>query len=168
MSKKYQCIAEVIVGSGGAASIDFASIPGTYKDLQVFVSVRGSNNIATTGLNLRYNSSTSGYSYRRLDGSGSSTDASTAASPSIAVQQGGNATANTFGNYTIYIPNYAGNLNKSASSDSVNETNATQEYSSLYAHIWADTAAITSIQLTPSSGTLLQHSSATLYGIRNS
>jgi hypothetical protein len=168
MSKKYQCIAEVVAGSGGVSSLNFTSIPDTYTDLQILVSLRASGTIATIGLNLYYNSSNSGYSYRRIDGSGSSVDSSTAGAPSIAIAQGGNATANTFGNYIIYIPNYAGSANKTATSESVNENNATQEYASLYAHIWANTAAITSIQLTPSSGTLLQYSSATLYGIRKS
>ena len=159
-------ISAVTVGSGGAASIEFTSIPSSFTDLHILASVRGSNNIATTGLNLRYNSSTSNYTYRRIDGSGTTADSSSGATPSIAVLQGANATANTFGNYSIYIPNYTANINKSAVGQAANENNGTNEYITLSNTLWSDTSAITSIQLVPSSGTILQHSTAYLYGIK--
>lgn len=161
-------ISSVNVGSGGAASIEFTSIPSTYTDLQILVSARGSGNTATVGLNLRYNSSTTNYSYRRLDASGSQLDSSGGSVPSIAILQGGNSFANTFGNYTINIPNYSGSTGKSASSICANENNVQQEYITLSSTLWNDTSPITSIQLVPSSGTILQYSTAYLYGIKNS
>lgn len=165
MPNTFTLIASSTVGSGGASNIEFTSIPQTYTDLQILISARGSGNTATVGLNLYYNSSTTSYTYRRIDGSGTSPDSSGAASPSAAILQGGNSTANTFGNYSMYIPNYTGNTNKFASSDAVNENNATQEYAVLSNTLWSNTSAITSIQLTPTSGTILQHSTAYLYGI---
>jgi len=75
-------------------------------------------------------------------------------------------TASTFGNAEIYLPNYAGNTNKSASIDMVSEQNATSTYMGLVAPLWSNTAAITSITLTGASGNLAQYSTATLYGIK--
>jgi len=154
--------------TGSVASISFASIPATFTDLCIKVSVRGSNNIGTASLRLRYNSATTNFTNRRIDGSGSSVDSSSGSDGAIAILQGGDATANTFGNYDIYIPNYAGSNYKSASSDTVNENNAATEYATLYAHLWSQTTAISSIELTPSAGTLSIYSSAYLYGIKNS
>ena len=62
---------------------------------------------------------------RRLLGDGSLAESGTNSTGQIAVVQGGNTTANTFSNYEIYIPNYTSANYKSASSDMVNETNAT-------------------------------------------
>jgi hypothetical protein len=40
MANTYEAIATVEVGSGGAATIEFTSIPATYTDLVVKVSAR--------------------------------------------------------------------------------------------------------------------------------
>ena len=77
------------------------------------------------------------------------------------------ATASTFGNAEIYIPNYASSNNKSVSADFVSETNAADAIFGLTAGLWANTSAITSIKLTPAAA-FAQYSTATLYGIKNS
>jgi hypothetical protein len=41
MANTYEAIATVEVGSGGAADIEFTSIPGTYTDLVLKLSARG-------------------------------------------------------------------------------------------------------------------------------
>jgi hypothetical protein len=79
----------------------------------------------------------------------------------------GNATASTFGNFEIYLPNYAGSNNKSVSSDSVAENNATEAYTNLRALLWSSTAAINAIKFTLGAGNFAQYSTATLYGISN-
>jgi hypothetical protein len=40
MATTYEIIASVTVGSGGAANIEFTSIPATYTDLVVLFSAR--------------------------------------------------------------------------------------------------------------------------------
>ena len=40
MALTYTALASVTVGSGGAANIEFTSIPGTYTDLVMLVSLR--------------------------------------------------------------------------------------------------------------------------------
>jgi hypothetical protein len=174
MANTFVKIAAVTVGAGGAANIDFTSIPSTYTDLCVKVSSR--TNLADTEEFLRLEFNGSGgtaYSYRNVYGNGSAA-VSLNASGAANVLYGGitNAslsTSNTFSNCDIYIPNYAGSNNKSFSGDLVNEQNATKAFAMLVAGLWANTSAITSLKLTPSNaGTLVQYTTATLYGIKNS
>jgi hypothetical protein len=165
MPNTFELIASSTVGAGGASSIDFTSIPSTYTDLCLKVSVRWSN-AGPDGFNVSYNGSTSSFTARYLEGSGSAA-ASGTATRFVGGLEGTGYTANTFGNVDIYIPNYAGSTNKSYSSDTVTENNATQAYSHLIAGLWSNTAAINQITLAPSSGTFVQHSTAYLYGVKN-
>jgi hypothetical protein len=168
MANTYTLISSY-AATGTIASIEFTSIPATYTDLLVKLSIRGTANIGAAGFNVEYNGNASSYTMLRLMGDGSAAEtAGGIATGQIAVIQGGNATANTFGNYELYIPNYTSANNKSFSVDFVNETNATTEYMGLYAGLWANSAAITSIKFTPSTGSIVQYSTAYLYGIKNS
>jgi hypothetical protein len=86
---------------------------------------------------------------------------------------GASSTSNTFGNTEFYIPNYTGSQNKSLSVDGVTENNTSSTYMlSLSSSIWADTSAITSITLyavnVGSANKFVEHTTATLYGIKNS
>jgi hypothetical protein len=60
------------VGSGGAANIEFTSIPGTYTDLLIKLSARNVTNTETTGA-IYFNNDTTNANYtaRRLLGDGS-------------------------------------------------------------------------------------------------
>ena len=173
MATTFIKIASVTVGSGGASSIDFTSIPATYTDLQVLLSVRSSTTggNAWVGLKLRFNSSTSGYTDRAVAGNGSTafSFANTYGNFGFLgdVDMSDN-TASTFGNTSLYCPNYAGSQFKSYSSDSVQENNATLAQADLVAGLWSNTSAITSINLTLNTGNFVQHSTATLYGISKS
>lgn len=167
MANTYTLIQSVTVGSGGAASIEFGSIPQTYTDLKVVLSVRSSD----TGGSLRVypNGATTNLSSRRLEGSGSSASSTTEASNIVVYSVTlSSYTASVFSNIEIYIPNYAGSTNKSVSVDGVMENNATESYQNLVAGLWSNTAAITSLTLTKTTGTFVQYSSASLYGIKNS
>jgi hypothetical protein len=168
MANTFELIASSTVGSGGAASIEFTSIPATYTDLCLKLSGRTSS----TGsiyewVYIKFNSSTTGYSYRLLQGNGSS-----AASYNNTTQYAGDitdgtATASTFGNYEIYIPNYAGSTNKSFSVDAVTENNGTTAVADLVAGLWSNSAAITAVNFTPRNGSFVQYSTAYLYGVKN-
>jgi hypothetical protein len=158
-----QLIEHYEVPSGGVSSITFSSIPATFTDLYLMVSIRST----TTGnfsVEIRPNSSTSNLSARGLQGDGSAASSFTVSNiPALATSSSN--TANTFSNGSFYIPNYASNSNKSISIDSVTENNATQAFQRLVAGLWSDTTAISSIQLSPAGGDFAQYSSATLYGI---
>ena len=172
MATTYTLISSVTVGSGGAANIEFTSIPATYTDLYVLASIR-SNRSGTTESNitLKFNASGANYSRRELDGDGASATSSGATGISAfeyIYVPSATATANTFNNIGIYIPNYAGSNNKSFSIDNAQENNITTAYSQLEAGLWSDSSAITSIRLTEQYGNnLVQYSTAYLYGISN-
>jgi hypothetical protein len=159
-------IATVTVGSGGAASMDFTSIPSTYTDLLVKVSLRAAVN--QQNWTLTFNSSGSVYSQRVLYGEGSNPASQALSSQTVIygyAQDRSVWTANTFNNGEIYIPNYAGSTNKSVSIDEVAENNATIGNQAFVAGLWSNTAAITSLSVGGYSGNLAQYSTATLYGI---
>lgn len=174
MANTFVALATVTVGSGGAATISFSSIPATYTDLAVLVSARGSRSANTDFLQIKFNSSSSSYTFRNLYQSGGTSGASSTATDIYVPINGNNSTSNTFGNAVFYVPNYAGSNYKSVSADAVQEMNGSagtdfQMY--LVAGLWSSTSAITQIDLSPLSGygpNLLQYSTATLYGIKNS
>lgn len=171
MPTTFTKIADVTVGAGGASSIDFTSIPSTYTDLCVKLSIRTSGGNANGDwIKVRFNSVTTGYEAKLLIGNGTSASGFNASGWGWFAQQSSTSqTANTFGNGEVYIPNYAGSNNKSFSSDSVSENNATAAEMELAAGLWSNTAAITSISLSSgNSGTIQQYSTATLYGISKS
>jgi hypothetical protein len=168
MATTYEAIATVTVGSGGAANIEFTSIPATYTDLVVKLSLR-TNFTGGVGddLLLTINGSTSSFSNRYIYGNGSNKFSGTAYGNLVGTPVTTSATSNTFSNIEIYFPNYAGSTNKSYSVDSVSENNATEAYAFLIAGLRSNTDAITSLKFS-TSYTIQQYSTATLYGIKNS
>jgi hypothetical protein len=167
----FTLIASSTVGSGGAASINFTSIPATYTDLVVKLSARNVTNTETTG-SVYFNSDTTdaNYSARRLLGDGSSASSLTTSRPDFFYMDTTGETASTFSNCEIYIPNYTGSTQKSVSAETVTENNATAALAVMVAGLWTGTAAITSIQLKPytaGGGNFAQHSTAYLYGVSN-
>ena len=169
MAATFTLISSVTVGSGGAANIEFTSIPATYTDLALHLSIRDNRaTVVDTEAYIKFNNNTSNYSYRLAAGSGASVSSANGATypPLIATSAG--ATANTFASNFIYIPNYAGSNNKSLSIDVVSESNITSSvYMYLVAGLWSNSAAITSITFTPFTGNFVQYSTAYLYGISN-
>jgi hypothetical protein len=169
MAKAFKALSTVTVGSGGAASIGFTSIPATYTDLVVVFSTRG----GATGfprLDISFNGSTSLSSGIRLTGNGSvaaSSGIPNSPTTGYGGTSGGNDTASTFTNGEIYISNYTSSNNKSYSVDNVAEETATAALSALVANLWSNTDAITSITLADGSSAFAQYSTATLYGISN-
>lgn len=169
MALTYTAIATVTVGSGGAADIEFTSIPGTYTDLIVALSARDATTTFGSGdgisFKIEFNGSTSNLSGKSLFGNG--TNASSYSDTVIyGILSTAKDTSNTFGNASIYIPNYAGSNNKSVSVDAVAENNATAAGMRITAGLWSNSAVITSVKIVPYS-TFTQYSTATLYGIKN-
>ena len=165
----YTKIASNTVGAGGAASVTFSSIPSTYTDLVLLTSIRCSTTEDTAYLRFN-NDSGANYSFRRLISDGTTASSSSAtAQAQLALQfmAQSNYTANTFSNNAVYIPNIASSNQKSASFDSVNETNATNPRMLIAAGLWSGTAAINRLDLIPGLGNFAQYSTFTLYGVSN-
>lgn len=165
MATTYEAIATVTVGSGGASSIEFTSIPGTYTDLLMVMSLRW--NGAQDLVDISINGSTANRSQRYFYGNGS-TITNVSNTDLITLANNSTMTASTFSNCQIYIPNYTSSNNKSFSIEMVSETNATLAYTVLSAGLWSNSSAITSLGLSYSGYSFVQYSTATLYGIKNS
>jgi hypothetical protein len=169
MPKSITLIASSTVGSGGAASIDFTSIPGTYTDLVLKISSRCDNTIYDGyNIKLTFNGNGANYSAKTLGNeSGSVFSASSSGAADIRFLYANTAkqTANVFGDTEIYAPNYASSNNKSVSIDCVTENNSTGVTDTLTAGLWSNTSAITQLTLTMLAGSFVQYSTAYLYGI---
>lgn len=168
MANTYTLIASSTLSSSQSA-ITFTSIPSTYTDLCLEVSLRTDQAVNANGCYLRFNDATTSYSERALFGSGASAASLSDTGVSIFFWyiDGASSTSSTFGNASIYVPNYAGSNYKSVSTDAVSENNGTTAYAFLNAGLWSNTAAINKITLTAASGNLVQYSTAYLYGVKN-
>lgn len=170
MPNTFTLIASSTVGAGGAASIDFTSIPSTYTDLVIKVSARSSSTGSAIDryATFQFNSSTTGRTFRRLYGYGSTAGSDNGTFGYAFSMSGTTGTASTFCNAEFYIPNYAGSNNKSMSQDGVSEQNsATVNWLDMNANLWSNTAAITSIKFTPDTGNFAEFTTAYLYGVKN-
>lgn len=153
--------------NASAASVTFANIPQSgYTDLKIVMSA-----ITTGGTNncsIAFNGSTANFSQRQLGGDGSSAySASRSDNLNAVLANGTGYTANVAASNEIYIPNYLGSNNKSFSSESATENNATGADLVMRAHLWSQTAAINSVTIYAAngSGSFGAYSTFSLYGL---
>ena len=145
-------------------SISFTSIPQTFTDLLLVGSFRSTRSARDTPLNMIVNSSQftarNLYGYPTDKGSQSPTNY-------IGWMPGANATASTFGNFQVYIPNYTSAVAKSFSVDIVQEDNQAGAFITITGGLTNSTAAVTTISFNDQAniGDFVAGSSATLYGI---
>lgn len=164
-------ITTVAVGPAGTTLITFDNIPQTYTDLMISWSARSSHTGSTQGgledwTNCNFNNNATGPTLKQLYGTG--TSVSTGGGPYFELGRmvANNATANTFGSVMTYIPNYTGSMYKAWTYNSVSENNGTAAWQFIATGIWANTAAITSIAISPAIGSFMQYTTASLYGIK--
>ena len=174
MANTYTLISSNVLSSS-AASVTFSAIPATYTDLILRYSARGDDTGTNVIAALTYNGASTNFSDTYFYGTGSATNSQRHSAAAYSLYYGGatgnGATANTFGSSEIYIPSYTASQNKPASVFTTTENNATAATIGAAALLWSNTAAITSITLTPFNGTIpafLSGSSFYLYGIKNS
>lgn len=172
----FESIATTTVGAGGVSSVTFSSIPAGYKHLQL--RGMGQTNRGTYGideLGIRFNGDTaSNYSAHMLLGDGAS-----AAAVSVNTTYGyygygsfGTTTGSSWGGAVMDILDY-GDTNKFTTTRTLGgvDLNGTVGglggFVSLISSNWRSTAAVTSINLFPVSGTTIsQYSHFALYGIK--
>ncbi len=167
-------IAVVTVGSAGASTITFSSIPATYTHLQI----RGIARTDRTAYFLDYgkvtfNSDTSSvYTTHHLQGDGSSVsvyaDTNTAFAWILRFAAVASPTpSNTFGAFVVDILDYKDtNKFKTIRNLGGADTNGAGELG-LYSGLWRSTSAISSISITPGGGTQFnQYTQFALYGIK--
>ena len=160
-------IATVSVPAGsGQFALEFSSIPQTYTDLLMVVSIR--NTVNDSNATLYMNGFDTLTSMRILEGNGSTASSSTLSSTDTFPVVPSTHTSSTYANCAFYFTNYTSSGNKSFSLDGVSENNATSAIARLAAGLYTG-AAITSMGMyCLGGGNVAQYSTATLYGISKS
>jgi hypothetical protein len=163
MPTTYEKIATTTLGSA-ASSIDFTSIAASWTDLRLVIT---GTIIAGNVYKIQYNGDTgSNYSITILEANGSTvaSNRSTGGTSILAgFTYGGSATIPQFVSYDIF--SYAGSTNKTALATASVDQNGSGSVTRVVG-LWRNTAAITSIAITTSSGGDVPSGvSATLYGI---
>lgn len=146
------------------------SIPQTYTDLYLTVSARTDQTAATSSCYITFNGGAQGavFSQRWLNGDGGAVNSGSYSSIGQMYPfyvSGGSSTSNTFGNGSIYIPNYTATASRSISADGATENNATAQRMEINAGIFAATAAISFITIGSGGGNFVTGSTVSLYGI---
>jgi hypothetical protein len=162
---------QTVTLSGSQSSIEFTSIPATYKHLQIRQISRTSRAVSITYLKMEFNGSAgSDYSYHALigDGSTTSTDRTTNdAFVTLLRSTGTSATSGIFGAMVIDILDYA-NTNKYKTTRTLGGADLNGSGEIVFqSGLWRSTNAITSIKFTEATGAnFVQYSSFALYGIK--
>jgi hypothetical protein len=176
MATTYTLISSTTVGSGGVSDITLSSIPATYSDLCILLSLRSGRNEVADNLRCQLNGDTNSgnYEYVQLYGtSGSITTTKSNGTQNftrVGIMNSATSTSSIFSNLTIYIPEYTSSYYKTFSSLTANENNESgaDKYVQSTINLWRSTSAITSIKLfSENSATILQHGTVHLYGISN-
>ena len=164
-----QLIETIEVGAGGAASIEFTSIPQDGVDLVCVFSTRSDTTGSAEVIYTQLNSDTgANYAYVALRGNGSSASSFGGSSQNqlfIGYQPKSSDTASTFTNTEIYVSNYTSSSAKSVASNSADENNGTEAFQTLTANTYSTSSPVTTLKVYPLSGNFVQYSSASLYKI---
>lgn len=162
----YESISTVTLTSS-QSSIDFTSIPSTYKALQIRGISAGDFN---TNVRMRFNTSAGSYTYNGMQGGpGYGTGVYNASSTSQNAitaydQQLGNSTY--FNGTIIDIVDYV-NTNKYKTARTMSGVNnTTNGFTYFFGGTWFSTAAINQITLFPLSGIFYSGTTFALYGMK--
>jgi len=161
MTAKYTVIDSQVL-STSAASVTFSSIPGGYKDLVLIMSPLSLTASVYGGAALiTFNGDTgSNYSYVFMRGNGSTTASSSGTTTAI---YGGYQTNSSYhSSFQCSIQDYSA-TDKHKSTLNRDDTAENATYARAYR--WANTAAITSIEITGSGGSFATGSTFHLLGV---
>ena len=164
----FESIATVTVGSGGAANIEFTSIPSTFQDLQIRLFVRPTST-SNGPVFMQCNSDTgSNYTRHSIRTDGTTVFASGSSSQSSMYFNGFNVYAGATDRPTVSIIDILDYKDtskyKTVRTFAGLENNGSGEIG-LYSGMWMNTNAITSIKLFDNVN-YGQYTRAALYGVR--
>ena len=161
MTATYEKIATTTLGSA-SNDVTFSSIPATYTDIVVICNTSITSGSADLWFN--FNSDTgSNYSITFISGNGSAIQSSrnTSATKMSVTNYGYLET--TIGTYIVNIQNYS---NTTTYKSSLARANTSSNGVAVGAGLWRDTAAISTIKISPSTQNFASGSMFTLYGIK--
>ena len=172
VATSFESIATVTVGSGGAANVQFTSIPSTYTHLQIRGIVRTERTgIANDTIYVYFNTDTANqdnYASHILYGTGASAlAAGNVDNSGISTSASNDSTSGVFAGFVIDILDYT-NTNKYKTVRTLagfdNNGNGQVRLGST---LWLDTSAITTIKFDNAGGNdIAQYSRFALYGIK--
>ena len=161
----FESIQTVTVGSGGSSSIEFTSIAGTWKHLQL--RIMAINPSVTGWVDLKANSSTASAASHLIQGNGSAANAyaNVGNAYSSSIFQGGGSSSNP-AVAVVDILDYA-NTNKYKTFRTLSGIDQNGSGNIwLFSNLFASTSAITNLTITQQGGSFAQYSSFALYGVK--
>jgi hypothetical protein len=162
---------DINLTGGTQASFDFQSIPATFKHLKIELvgrSTRAAQVFDSVTLKANNDSGNNYFGYLQFRG-GSSEQVSAGAPFSVTFVGAASTPANWQSNAEITLYNYAStNIYKTWQTRGMDFENSAAGGLWIYdgGGLWASTAAISRLTLTPSNGSWAQYSRATLYGMK--
>jgi hypothetical protein len=167
VTNSYESIATVTVGSGGSSSISFASIPSSYKHLQIRGIVAGTGNSADWfSVNLNGTTSARSHALYAANVSASGTSGANGLI-GLAVAQLA-AGSSIFGAFVVDVLDYANtSKNKTIRALAGREQNGYgTSYVNLGSSLYNSTTAVSSLTITPEVASFAEFSQFALYGIK--
>jgi hypothetical protein len=165
----YELIQTSIIGSA-ISQVTFNSIPSTYKHLQVRFTARNSSSASNQNLAIQFNNTGgTAYSAHRLIGNGSSvsSEANSSTFYSIfGVTVANSQTANIFTGGIIDVLDYASTSKNTTIRALSGFAGSASNRIILGSGAFANTAAITRLDLTMNTGDFMVDSRFSLYGIK--
>lgn len=166
MPATYEPIATTTLGSA-AANIQFSTIPATYTDLVVTLLVN-TTSVDTRIVRCTFNGDTgANYSATRLQGNGTAAASSRSTGQSnipLTLNASTSTTIPTYYQFSVF--SYAGSTYKTVLAEGNADKNGSGAVDRTVG-LWQNTAAITTINITPSSGNFNTGTVATVYGIKS-
>jgi hypothetical protein len=153
------------VGSGGSAGFDFQSIPADGTTLIMVCHLRSNNAAGAVQAKLAYNNGgQTEYAHMQGTGNGRTDTIGNSTNAEITYMPGTDIAANNFATYQITIPAYKSSRQKGATIYSGFSNSIVSDAWGGFASVnFETTDVISSLQLTPISGTFAEHSIASLY-----
>ena len=163
----FESIATVTVGSGGASSIEFTSIPSTFQHLQIRYTADTDWAGTIQALIIEYNGATSTYRGHEIAGSGAAATAGNFTFAACGGVGGTSYSTNVFAAGIIDILDYASATKATVSRSLSGIDSNGSGFVLLQSGLWTTTDAVTSIKIRPQvSSNFIQHSTFALYGVR--
>ena len=167
----FDSIATVSVGSGGAASATFSSIPATYTHLQLRCIARQTGAVNNGNIKVRLNNDSGGnYRTHILFGDGSAVSSFDYGSGNDGIylnyMPGANATSGIFGAAVLDILDYTDTNKNSVVRFLQGEDRNGAGTMTFDSGLWLNTNVVNRIDLVATQGNLAEYSHFALYGIK--
>lgn len=157
-------ISHVVLSDSTSNILEVTGIPGTYKDLLIFVSARGTRNTVVEVVDFRPNGQTANRSIIKLytETTVGSVVANTIQDTHVSATL---STADNFGQLQYFIQNYTSTAAKRIIGRFASATNTGEQYMGMLAFKWADSSAITSFQIAALNANFEAGTTVTVMGI---